>query len=150
MRIVCDNQKCTGCLACVVTCLDHHYPGDAKGAVAPRRYKKSVQPSGYTKYDTYSCYHCKSAPCAAVCPVKAIQQENGWVMVNREVCIGCGQCVKACPFGIPQRGHDGKMVKCDGCGGEPNCVKVCPNGALTVEPQENSFEIRATQRREKQ
>ena len=134
MRIVCDNQKCTGCLACVVTCLDHHYPSGAKGAVAPRRYKKSVQPSGYTKYDTYSCYHCKSAPCAAVCPVKAIQQENGWVMVNREVCIGCGQCVKACPFGIPQRGHDGKMVKCDGCGGEPNCVKVCPNGALTIEP----------------
>lgn len=134
MRVVCDNRKCTGCLACVVTCLDHHYPSDAKGAVAPRRYKKSVQPSGYTKYDTYSCYHCKSASCAEVCPVGAIRQENGWVTVDREVCIGCGQCIKACPFGIPQLGHDGKMIKCDGCGGEPNCVKVCPNNALTVEP----------------
>ena len=42
MRIVCDNEKCTGCLACVVTCLDHHYPAEAHGAVPPRRYEKAV------------------------------------------------------------------------------------------------------------
>ena len=28
-RIVSDNEKCVGCLACVVTCMDHHYAGDA-------------------------------------------------------------------------------------------------------------------------
>ena len=134
MRIVCENEKCTGCLACVVTCLDHHYPADANGAVAPRRYQKAVQPSGYTKYDTYSCHHCSNAPCAAVCPVGAIRQdESGWVLVDRGACIGCGACGKVCPLHIPQRGHDGKMVKCDGCGGDPNCVKVCPNGALKIE-----------------
>ena len=134
MRIVCENEKCTGCLACVVTCLDHHYPADAVGAVAPRRYEKKVQPSGYTKYDTFSCHHCPNAPCVAACPVGAIRQdESGWVLVDRDVCIGCGACGKACPFHIPQRGHDGKMVKCDGCGGEPNCVKICPNGALKIE-----------------
>lgn len=135
MRIVCENEKCTGCLACVVTCLDHHYSADVSDAVAPRRYKKAVQPSGYTKYDTYSCYHCKNAPCAAACPVGAIRQdESGWVLVDRLACVGCGQCVKACPFHIPQIDKGDKMVKCDGCGGDPNCVKICPNGALSIQP----------------
>lgn len=134
MRIVCENEKCTGCLACVVTCLDHHYPADAVGAVSPRRYKKAVQPSGYTKYDTYSCYHCKNAHCVAACPVSAIRQdESGWVLVDRDLCVGCGTCAQACPFHIPQIDRNGKMVKCDGCGGDPNCVKVCPNHALSVQ-----------------
>ena len=89
MKIVCENEKCNGCLACVVSCLDHHYPADACGAVAPRRYKKAVQPSGYTKYDTYSCHHCEDAPCAAVCPTGAIRKsEDGWVRVDRAVCVG--------------------------------------------------------------
>lgn len=135
MRIVCDEGKCVGCLACVVTCLDHHYPAHAADAVPPRRYRKTVRPSGYTRYETYSCCHCKNAPCAAACPVGAIRKDaSGWVLTDRNACVGCGACLSACPFGIPQMGHDGKMVKCDGCGGQPNCVKICPNGALRVQP----------------
>lgn len=135
MRIVCDGQKCVGCLACVVTCLDHHYPADAAEAVAPRRYKKTVLPSGYSRYDTYSCYHCENAACVKACPVGALRkEESGWVTVERAACIGCGRCRDVCPFHIPQIDKSGKAVKCDGCGGDPNCVKICPNGALSVRP----------------
>lgn len=133
MKIVCESGRCTGCLACVVTCLDRHYSADAHNAVPPRRYAKTVLPSGYTRYETTSCHHCENAPCAAACPAGAIRRdEGGWTRVDRTVCIGCGACAKACPFHIPQRGHDGKIVKCDGCGGDPGCVRSCPNGALSV------------------
>ena len=133
MRIVCDNDKCTGCLACVVACMDHHFPDGEEDAVSGRIYKKKILPSGYTKYETESCRHCDPAPCIDGCPAGAISRsDDGWVVVEKSLCIGCGYCAGVCPFGIPQFGADGTMVKCDGCDGSPACVKVCPNGALSV------------------
>lgn len=133
MRIVADNKKCTGCLACVVTCVDHHYAADAPYPLAARGYKRMVKESGLTQYVTYSCHHCEDAPCISACPCSAIQKDkNGWVRVEESLCIGCMACAKVCPHDIPRLREDGKMVKCDGCGGEPNCVKICPCGALTI------------------
>ena len=134
MRIVCDYEKCTGCLACVVTCIDHHYPADSQDALSRRLYVKSVQSSGYTKYDTTSCHHCKYAACLEICPRHAIRRDSrGWITVDPTLCIGCKACRSACPFDIPRFGPDRKMVKCDGCGGDPSCVSICPNGALSAQ-----------------
>lgn len=133
MRVVCDKDKCVGCLACVVTCIDHHYTEDALHPVSGRKYSRVTMPSGYTKYITESCYHCKKAACMNACLFGAISRdEQGWVIVDQDKCIGCGSCEKACPFHIPQFTSDDKMFKCDGCGGDPSCVKICPNGALSV------------------
>lgn len=133
-RVVCDNSRCVGCLACVVTCMDHHYAGEEADAVPMRLYSKKKLPSGLMQYFTVSCYHCNNAPCVKACPVGAItKREDGLVMVDQEVCVGCRRCGSACPFHIPRYNARGKMVKCDRCGGEtPACVKVCPRGALTV------------------
>lgn len=134
MKVVCSSEKCTGCLACVVTCLDQHYPADAHSALSPRRYEKRVLPSGYTRYETFSCRHCQDAPCISACPVGAIRRdEQGWTRVDRARCIGCRMCLNACPYDIPRIDGERKMVKCDGCGGDPACVAVCPNGALSIE-----------------
>lgn len=133
-RIVSDNNKCCGCLACVVTCIDHHYDISVDDAVSGRRYSKVTLPGGLTQYFTESCRHCKDAPCIPACPQKALHRdENGFVQVDAEGCIGCGACLGACPFNIPQIAPWGKMVKCDGCrGAAPACVLACPNGALKL------------------
>ena len=134
MKIVCDEKKCTGCLACVVTCLDHHYDGECGDAVSGRKYRRITEESGYTHYVAESCRHCADAPCIAECPMGAIERNaDGWVTVDRNVCVGCGICARVCPWEIPQFDAEGKMVKCDGCAGEAYCVKVCPTGALTLE-----------------
>ncbi len=73
-----------------------------------------------------ACMHCSDAPCMAVCPVDCFYQtEEGVVLHNKDLCIGCGYCFYACPFGAPQYpqatnfGSRGKMDKCTFCAGGP-------------------------------
>jgi formate dehydrogenase iron-sulfur subunit len=50
------------------------------------------------------CKHCTAAPCLDVCPTGAIlRTEFGTVVVQPDVCNGCGYCVPACPFGVLER-----------------------------------------------
>ena len=73
-----------------------------------------------------ACMHCSDAPCMAVCPVDCFYRtEEGVVLHDKDLCIGCGYCFYACPFGAPQFpqagafGVRGKMDKCTFCAGGP-------------------------------
>ena len=62
----------------------------------------------------------------AVCPVDCFYRtEDGVVLHDKDLCIGCGYCSYACPFGAPQFpqegtfGMRGKMDKCTFCAGGP-------------------------------
>ena len=62
----------------------------------------------------------------AVCPVDCFYQtDDGVVLHDKDICIGCGYCFYACPFGAPQFpsggafGSRGKMDKCTFCAGGP-------------------------------
>jgi formate dehydrogenase iron-sulfur subunit len=73
-----------------------------------------------------ACMHCSDAPCAAVCPVDCFYTtDDGVVLHDKDICIGCGYCFYACPFGAPQFpaagafGSRGKMDKCTFCAGGP-------------------------------
>ena len=46
------------------------------------------------------CHACEDAPCAVVCPVKAIVVRNNAVTLNETLCIGCKMCGLACTFGV--------------------------------------------------
>jgi formate dehydrogenase iron-sulfur subunit len=94
------------------------------------------------------CKHCTSAACLEVCPTGALfRTEFGSVVVQQDVCNGCGYCVPACPFGvIDRRQEDGRVFKCTLCydrqkdGLEPACAKACPTDSIQFGPLE---ELRA-------
>jgi formate dehydrogenase iron-sulfur subunit len=84
------------------------------------------------------CKHCTHAACLDVCPTGAlIRTEYGSVIVQSDVCNGCGYCVSACPYGVIDiREEDGRAWKCTLCydrlgvGLEPACAKTCPTDSI--------------------
>ncbi|HEX4324722.1 MAG TPA: 4Fe-4S dicluster domain-containing protein [Gaiellaceae bacterium] len=102
------------------------------------------------------CKHCTHAGCLDVCPTGALfRTEFGTVVVQEDICNGCGYCVPACPFGVidqrklprssndaplslPMLGgkEDGRVWKCTLCydrlkgGHEPACAKACPTDSI--------------------
>ncbi len=84
------------------------------------------------------CKHCTHAACLDVCPTGALfRTEFGTVVVQEDVCNGCGYCIPACPYGvIDQRHGDGRAWKCTLCydrisvGVEPACAKTCPTDSI--------------------
>ncbi len=88
------------------------------------------------------CKHCEHAGCLEACPTGSIvRTEFGSVLVQPDVCNGCGYCVVACPFGVvDRRPHDGRAFKCTFCydrqrsGMEPACAHVCPTDSIQFGP----------------
>ncbi|MBO0774544.1 MAG: 4Fe-4S dicluster domain-containing protein, partial [Actinobacteria bacterium] len=88
------------------------------------------------------CKHCTHAACLDVCPTGALfRTEFGTVVVQEDICNGCGYCIPACPYGvIDQRKDDGRAWKCTlcydrlGAGMEPACAKACPTDSIQFGP----------------
>jgi formate dehydrogenase iron-sulfur subunit len=84
------------------------------------------------------CKHCTHAACLDVCPTGALfRTEFGTVVVQPDVCNGCGYCVPACPYGVIDiRPEDGRAFKCTLCydrlkvGETPACAKACPTESI--------------------
>jgi formate dehydrogenase iron-sulfur subunit len=90
------------------------------------------------------CKHCTHAACLDVCPTGSLfRTEFGTVVVQDDVCNGCGYCVPACPYGVIERrpGPEGaKNVgiaqKCTlcydrlGAGKTPACAGACPTQSI--------------------
>ena len=90
------------------------------------------------------CKHCTHAACLDVCPTGSLfRSEFGTVVVQDDICNGCGYCVPACPYGVIERrkGPEGaKNVgiaqKCTLCydrleaGQTPACAQACPTQSI--------------------
>jgi formate dehydrogenase iron-sulfur subunit len=104
--------------------------GDQKGQVRPDELRWLMSSD--------VCKHCTHAACLDVCPTGALfRTEFGTVVVQQDVCNGCGYCIPACPYGvIDQRKEDGRAWKCTlcydrlGAGQEPACAKACPTDSI--------------------
>ncbi|MEX2660257.1 MAG: 4Fe-4S dicluster domain-containing protein [Acidimicrobiales bacterium] len=84
------------------------------------------------------CKHCTHAACLDVCPTGSLfRTKFGTVVVQDDICNGCGYCIPACPYGvIDQREGDGRAWKCTLCYDrleadlEPACAKACPTDSI--------------------
>jgi formate dehydrogenase iron-sulfur subunit len=158
-----DTSVCIGCKACEVACKEWNaVPEDGLdltgmsydntqglGASTWRHVAFIEQPaapaSGEGNAENFRwlmssdvCKHCTHAACLDVCPTGAlVRTEYGTVVVQADVCNGCGYCVPACPYGVIDiRKEDGRAFKCTMCydrlevGLEPACAKTCPTDSI--------------------
>ena len=157
-----DTSVCIGCKACEVACKEwNHVPEDGLnltgmsydntaglGADTWRHVAFIEQkPAGDASdvrwlMSSDVCKHCTHAACLDVCPTGALfRTEFGTVVVQEDICNGCGYCIPACPYGvIDQRQEDGRAWKCTLCydrlgtGLEPACAKACPTDSIQFGP----------------
>ncbi len=95
------------------------------------------------------CKHCTNAGCMDACPTGAlIRTEFETVILQPDVCNGCGYCIPSCPFGVVDRSHeDGRASKCTLCydrlkdGLEPACAKACPTDSIQFGPYEELVDV---------
>jgi formate dehydrogenase iron-sulfur subunit len=151
-----DTTLCIGCKACEVACKEWNgIPQDGyaftaefydnTGALGGNtwRHVAFVEQLGRRDESRWLmssdvCKHCTSAACLDVCPTGAlVRTEHGTVVVQPDVCNGCGYCIPACPFGVieeqPQTGHAAKCTLCyDRLKDDetPACAKACPTESI--------------------
>ncbi|RAV10616.1 4Fe-4S ferredoxin [Mycolicibacterium sp. GF69] len=105
-------------------------PGDASGAETRQDFRWLMSSD--------VCKHCTHAGCLDVCPTGALfRTEFATVVVQQDICNGCGYCVSGCPYGVIERREgDGRAWKCTLCydrlrdGLEPACAKACPTDSI--------------------
>lgn len=159
LGLVIDLDTCVGCHACAVNCKEwntggHHapLPDHQPYQAAPdgvwfnriHSYEAGEGAGGRTINFPRSCLHCETPQCVTVCPTGASYKraEDGIVLVNTDICIGCKLCSWACPYGAREFDEDnGVMKKCTLCidriynetlpeaEREPACVATCPSRA---------------------
>jgi formate dehydrogenase iron-sulfur subunit len=166
-----DTSVCIGCKACEVACKEwNHVPEDGllftgmsydntQGLGADTwRHVAFIEQSkplagqiAGVQHDSDQlrwlmssdvCKHCTHAACLDVCPTGSLfRTEFGTVVVQEDICNGCGYCIPACPYGvIDQREGDGRAWKCTMCydrlqiGQEPACAKTCPTDSIQFGP----------------
>jgi formate dehydrogenase iron-sulfur subunit len=197
-----DTSVCIGCKACEVACKEWNLvPEDGMvwtgesydntstlGAntwrhVAFVEQNEPLRGGGDGEVDALRwlmssdvCKHCTHAACLDVCPTGSLfRTEYGTVVVQQDICNGCGYCVPACPFGVLDRRdlprhsgdppaellgfqlgrkEDGRVWKCTLCydrlkgGHEPACAKACPTDSIQFGPLDELRE-RAAKRLQK-
>jgi formate dehydrogenase gamma subunit len=131
-----DLDLCVGCKACVSACKEQwdSGPGAARDWVSTIETGKRGRDLAVTFYPGL-CMQCEAHPCTVDCPTGATYADpkTGVVMVDADVCIGCGNCVSSCPYGARHVDPVKKIVeKCNLCapfvarGEQPACVATCP------------------------
>ncbi len=155
-----DSSICIGCKACEVACkewngleadgldfLGMSYDNTGRLGADSWRHVAFIEQrsaAGDVRWLMNSdvCKHCTEAACLDVCPTGALfRTEFGTVVVQDDVCNGCGYCVPACPFGvIERRERDGRAFKCTMCydrqrsGLAPACSTACPTQSIQFGP----------------
>jgi sulfite dehydrogenase (quinone) subunit SoeB len=129
-----DLEKCVGCQACVSACKQQwgSGPGAARCWVHTFEQGQRGKDLSITFYPGL-CMQCEQHPCTEDCPSGATYvNDKGVVVVDADLCIGCGNCISGCAYGARHVDAEKKIVeKCNLCepyvarGEKPACVTSC-------------------------
>lgn len=133
-----SQEECIGCKACQVACNDRNGLPAGKPFRRVLHFETGVYPDAKLFHHSMACNHCENPACVANCPTLAMHKsDDGTVIHDDELCIGCGSCVMACPYNVPVLYEETGMAnKCDSCkpfrdaGQNPVCVDACPMRCL--------------------
>jgi len=160
LGLVIDLDTCVGCHACATNCKEWNggamsapltdinaYQAEQRGVWFNRvfSYEAGGQDAdARTVHFPKNCLHCETPACVTVCPTGASYKraEDGIVLIDHDLCIGCKLCSWACPYGARELDEDvGVMKKCTLCVDKiyntnlpeaervPACVSTCPTQA---------------------
>ena len=175
MGVLVDLTRCIGCRSCEAACNEEQDLPDPKLSFDDKSVfdqtfhhgsqKRRTDESAYTvvnRYDPegsesvyrkFQCNHCAEPACLSSCFVNAYTKtEEGAVIYNSSVCVGCRNCMIACPFHVPAYSYssafDPVVKKCIFChetrlknGLPPACVDICPQEALTFGKRKDLIKI---------
>lgn len=146
-----DTNKCASdCNACVTACNEENGLTSIHGEKTDAQWIRKVELRDKETDRSVSlplmCQHCENPPCVDVCPTGAsFKRDDGIVLVDKHICIGCRYCMMACPYKARSFVHEellnqkphaprgkGTVESCTMCvhrvdGGEqdPACVEAC-------------------------
>ena len=131
--LIIDTTVCTGCGACVAACNIKNQLPEGQSFIHPL-----VKGDGHVLwYLMVQCQHCAVMYCNQACPTDATYiRDDGVVILNEKLCVGCKACTYACPYQARIFNEEkGIADKCWLCmdlvlgGGLPACVQACIPGA---------------------
>ncbi|MCP3672981.1 MAG: 4Fe-4S dicluster domain-containing protein [Gammaproteobacteria bacterium] len=98
-----DASKCDkDCNACVTACSDEHGLTNNNRPTTDAHWIRKVEltdSTGHASSLPVMCQHCEKPPCVDVCPTGAsFKRDDGIVLVDKHICIGCRYCIMACPY----------------------------------------------------
>jgi len=136
--MVIDARRCYGVQACTVACKAEYKVPLGENRSWVEEIEKGNYPNVTRSFLPRLCNHCDEPPCVPVCPTGATfkRDEDGIVVIDKDVCIGCKSCIQACPYDQRFLNEDTHTAdKCDFCihrvsqGLQPACVEACPSRA---------------------
>lgn len=135
--MVIDLRRCVGCQACSSACKSENVVPHEKYRTYVPEYELGAYPNVRKAFLPQLCNHCEAPSCVSVCPTGAtFKRKDGIVVVDSEVCWGCGYCINACPYDKryfnPQTHVADKCTLCAhrvDAGLLPACVESCVGGA---------------------
>jgi len=169
--MVMDLRKCIGCRACTVACKAENDVSLGRFRTVVQEKTYGTFPKVKKGFLPIMCNHCEGnkkdgvPPCVKECPEypgkrmtfvtpdgskiryrggATYKRPDGLVLIDSELCIGCGKCIDACPYGVRsfnpfvkagKKPEKQAADKCDMCkervanGIDPSCVNTCQGRA---------------------
>jgi anaerobic dimethyl sulfoxide reductase subunit B (iron-sulfur subunit) len=134
-----DSTHCIGCRTCQIACKDKNNLPVGMLFRHVETYEGGKFPDPWAYNLSTTCNHCAEPQCVANCPTGAMfkRAEDGVVLHNKDLCIGCRYCQWSCPYtAIAFVEEEGKVTKCNFCADlleqkqNPACVDACPMRVL--------------------